>query len=356
MVCKGSVAMIEATPPEPESEEAAEGTAAHWVAAQMLCDMPIPREGDLAPNGVAITVEMLEGAALYADHIKAVRGATWRDGLHVEQRAAAAGLHPDLWGTPDSWGFDVNILDLFDYKFGHRYVEVFECWQLIAYVAAILEHLDGLADQLILVRMHIVQPRCFYRGQPVRTWEIRASDLRSYFNTMSSVAHDIGPDSQCVVNEECIDCPASHRCDALQRAGYEALAITGDSVPFDLAPGPLAREFQKLSRARKALEARHAGLEAQVMARIKAGVDVPMFQLEAATTRQRWTKPVREVLDLGALFGVDLAKPALVTPKQAVGFGIDEAVIMKYSDTPRGELRVVPADTKAARKLFGNSK
>ena len=65
------------TYPEIETDASREGTAAHDVASRLLssaargnCD-PV-QEGELLPNNVVVTAEMLESADLYVDDARAV--------------------------------------------------------------------------------------------------------------------------------------------------------------------------------------------------------------------------------------------------------------------------------------------
>lgn len=71
--------------------------------------------------------------------------------------------------------------------------------------------------------------------------------------------------------------------------------------------------------------------------------------------RERWIKPEPEVIAMGELMGVKLGVTKLVTPKQAIKAGMPEAVIKSFTETPRGELKLVPDDGTKARKIFGNN-
>jgi hypothetical protein len=58
---------------------------------------------------------------------------------------------------------------------------------------------------------------------------------------------------------------------------------------------------------------------------------------------------------MGQLFGVDLSKPGVKTPKQAKKSGVDEAVIKAYSITPLGSIKLVPDNPADARRVFGST-
>ena len=126
--CPGSWKMCQAHPRDATIPEAAEGDAAHWVNTQYTAGV-YPQVGSIAPNGVPVTQEMLEGAELWCDTVGTPQ--------HVEERLPPSEyLGPDNWGTPDAWSYHpVQIpntqiiggrIKLSDYKFGHRYVDVYK--------------------------------------------------------------------------------------------------------------------------------------------------------------------------------------------------------------------------------------
>jgi hypothetical protein len=91
-----------------------------------------------------------------------------------------------------------------------------------------------------------------------------------------------------------------------------------------------------------------------VLALLKAGHQVPHWAVEHGNGRTVWAKPVAEVLALGAAFGLDLAKPPeAITPKQAIDKGLDPSMAAAYSNTPRGEAKLVVDDGSKARRIFG---
>ena len=65
--------------------------------------------------------------------------------------------------------------------------------------------------------------------------------------------------------------------------------------------------------------------------------------------------PVDQVLAMGSLMGVDLSKPGVKTPKQALKSGVDEAVIKAYSITPLGSLKLISDNPADARRVFGTT-
>src|SRR5690242_15247620 len=113
--CFGSVA-LEAAYPQEEGESAAEGTAGHWVGTEMIAgrDHAI---GTAAPNGVVVTEEMLEGAALLCE---VAHSLIPFENMRIEREVSMARIHPENGGTPDvaGIGHEAFVLHVVDYKFG----------------------------------------------------------------------------------------------------------------------------------------------------------------------------------------------------------------------------------------------
>lgn len=352
--CAGSRKMEALYPQGDDSPHALEGTAAHWAASEMLSGRTVD-SGQIAENGVMLNDEMIEAATMYVDEIRKVANTP----IYVEQRVNINYIHEQCWGTPDAWLYDEyqQRLHLWDFKYGHRFVDVFENWQLIEYAAGILDSLgiDGIKDQHITVVMTIVQPRCYVGGSPIRSWSLRASDLRGYFNAARMFeAKAMANDATLTVSPECRDCSARHACPALQRAAYSDMNIATEAVPFDLPPEALGAELRYLQSAIGTLTTRASSLEEQALSMIRQGKSVPHFTAQHGNGRERWVKPEAEVIAMGELMGVNLGVTKLVTPKQAVKAGMPEAIVKSFTEIPRGELKLVPDDGTKARKIFGS--
>lgn len=351
VTCPGSVGM-EAAVPNEESQESREGSAAHWACECALLAEADAELGNVAPNGVITTQEMLDGARLYVNY--AMRVLPSNAVMHVEQRTAPGAIHELCWGTPDLWAMSDRGLDLFDYKFGHLFVEVFENEQLICYAADILKQLDGLQDQLTPVHFHIIQPRSFHRDGPIRTWNTTAAALRPHINRLAAAGAEAlrvsapthsSPDA-------CRDCRARTRCDAFQAAALHATSLAGSSVPFDLSNAEAGRFLALVQYAQKQLDAMETGLETQLTQAMVRGGSVPGWQLVPGDAREAWTVPAADIVSLGQAFGVNLVSKA-ATPNQARKLGIDESVISQYSLRPKGTVKLVPIDFTQSRKVFG---
>ena len=330
-----------------------EGTAAHWCFEQMFAGVT-PAVGATAPNGILVTDEMLDGAELFVDTVRAAVPPDSK--LYIEDKLMMSNVIHDLvWGTPDAFAIAPGVIHLFDYKFGHRYVEEFENWQCITYAAGIYQAIGSLPPETV-VHITIVQPRVFNRGSPVRTWSTTIGELLPYWAKLRAAALLAEcDDAPCVPGDWCEFCNGRHACEALQRTALSATEDAFSSIPLVLPPLAAARELRAMKRSAGMLNARITGLEQQLLDLYRKGTDVPYFMGERAQGRQRWIVPVEQVAALGGMFGINLTKPGAITPKQAVKAGVPAGVVEKMSDEPLGEWRLVEATTDKARKVFGGT-
>lgn len=353
--CPGWVSMQQAYPELGSSPEAAaEGTAAHWAAARMLLGQLVTA-GQLDPAGVMIDEDMLEAAGLYAADVLTADGSMAP--VHVEEGVQIPRVHPDCRGTPDAWAYDAarGVLYVWDFKYGHAFVEVVDNLQLVAYACGILDALgiDGAQDQHIRLDLRIVQPRAYAREGPVRSWSCMASDIRPLVNLLHAAAEEASaPEPRYQPGPQCRYCAGRHACTALQRAALDAADLATRALPVHLPANAVGWELRLLRSALELLQSRCDGLEQEALQLIRSGGQVPHWTAVQGSGRERWAKPVEEVLALGQLFGVDLAKPREpVTPKQAKAL-IDESVINAYAEKPRGAMKLVPLTETNVKKVF----
>lgn len=353
--CPGSLSMQLAFPETEDTPEAAEGTASHWAASEMLSGRLVDI-GQTAPNGVVLSQEMVEGADLYYDHVVATLkplGLTPSDGA-VEVPVACKWIHAECWGTPDFRIWHGRHLYLWDYKFGHRTVPVVSNWQLMAYAVGCVEQ-AGLHDLNATIHMFIVQPRSYGAGGPVREWIVPAADLRGMVNqAVAAVTEALSSAPRTRVGPECRDCRARHACPALLDAAAGACDVAAEAQPMELPPAALGVELRYLYRARELLNARISGLEETAAALIRRGQQVPHWGLEQSAGRTSWSIPAASVVEMGRMLGIDLAKPLdAITPTQARERGVPAEVIAQASTTTRGSMKLVPDDGSKARAIFG---
>lgn len=350
--------------PQADTPESLEGNAAHWAFAELLAGRMIA-EGQIAPNGIVITDEMVEGAEMVLETVKARMPADIFTAPNVEQLVTIEAINSHCWGTPDIWGFAPKplILEVIDYKFGHRFVDEFENDQGVAYIAGLIDRIApiigqgvGLFDQALQVNFTVIQPRCFYKGSSVRTWSIKASDIRAHINILAMAANAaLSPNPVATTNSECRDCPGRHACPALQKAAYADAEFSAQSSPVELSPEAASLELKMLERALERLQSRVEGMQEVVATYIRGGESVPWHRGEQGFGRQAWALPPEQVIAMGQLMNIDLSKVGVKTPKQAIKAGIDESVIKSYTVTPLGAMKLVPDNPADARRVFSKT-
>ena len=80
---------------------------------------------------------------------------------------------------------------------------------------------------------------------------------------------------------------------------------------------------------------------------------MPGWVVEQGIGREKWGKPIAEVIALGDMLEFDLRKPVdAITPNQAKKLGVDESVITAYSTKPRTGLNIVSDNGNKAKQVF----
>lgn len=362
--CPGSVQLEAQYPETEEGESAAEGTAAHFAGSEELLGREV-REGQVADNGVVLTEEMIEGAALWVEDVLTVTGIE-NPQVMVEQRVAMPRIHDAAFGTPDTWFYRPDLFKLWvwDFKFGYGVVEAFENWQLMAYTCGILDLLgiDGRNDQHLWVHLRVVQPRAHHRDGRVREWKVLASDLRGYFNRLHDAAHEaMGPRPHTLSGPHCLHCKAAHACPTLKRATWSAADYLGGHVAEDMSADAAAYELVLLEHITELVKARKRAREADVEARLRRGEAVADWALETTRGRTVFTEEGgKDVILMGDIYGVQMRKPeAPITPVQARKLlkskNVDTSVIEQHTVTPTTGQRLVRDENllTRARLEFG---
>lgn len=364
VACNASVSLQAAIPPLPETDEEAEGTAAHIVAGWAASGVNFEFGQKFTSGGRdwLIDIDMYNGAKLYA---KALGG--FSTFLRVEDAVKCSRIHPEhCRGTPDAWRYfpegtaesnGLPLLRVGDYKYGFRYVEVFENYQLLAYAVGVMERL-GLSDnEGLMLEFILVQPRSYHRDGPVKIWRALAQNVRGLVNIANSAAHAaLGPDPIARTGNHCIDCRARHRCATLQQSTASIVDFSSVAELQPDNPVAMGNELHTLDAAIARLQARRTGLAVAVDAVLRAGQRTPWYELQPARSNLKWKEGATPELirDMGELFGVRTIKPLEpITPRQAIDAGIDESVIVPhYAERPPAHLVVKPTDTKAVDKVF----
>lgn len=128
--------------------------------------------------------------------------------------------------------------------------------------------------------------------------------------------------------------------------------MAGESTPDDLPNEALGLQLDIIQRARAHLEYMESGFSEVLKSKIRAGEVVPGYELKPSYGRLDWSKPLSEILLLGQLFGVDVSKPAAVTPLQAIKAGVPEIAVNPYCSKPAKGLKLTRQTKKSIAKAF----
>jgi hypothetical protein len=362
--CAGSV-RAGLSYPDFTTPEAEIGTAAHWVGSEVLerykssdggCPSPYEWIGKKAPNGITIDEEMAEGAAVYvSDVLHVAQEFGGLQLIEVEQRLYMPDIHPENWGTLDAfmWIHAKGHLFLWEYKHGHRHVSAVCNLQLIDYTKGIINRLeiDGQAEQHITVHHRVVQPFAYKAGGAVEEWVVNAAELRGYYNQLSAQAYEaLGTSPTLTPGKHCRDCPAIAECQGATLASY-ALAdfARTEYAMHKQTPEQLGTEFGILQDSMTLLKARAQAVEEH----IKASTPGTGYTLESARGNLKWTADPAVVIMLCKSAGLEVAKPGLITPTQALSTAKDEslkAMIKSITTRPlQGVKLTKAADSKVAK-------
>ena len=360
--CPGSAAMERRYPEDGDSEASREGTAAHHYLTETLLERPVA-VGDLAPNGFPINAEMVDAAQAYLTDVRDTWAASGAGAeIQVEKRVTMAqSVHCDNWGTPDTYLLDTagRALHVWDYKYGHRYVDAYSNWQMIDYAIGALEG-AGITDwREWRITLTIAQPRNYAPEGSLREWYLSGAALRDRAEELRVAAVAASqPDAPLQTGPHCRDCNAAHACPALARVAMLAVDLSYRQTAVDMPPEAVGLEMTILAAGAARIKARQDALEAHGTGLIRRGERVPGWGITHVKSRPRWSLPTADVVAIGRmLHGVDLAKPPeAVTPTQARKLGVSDDVIAAYTETPAGAAKLAPVDDSTAARIFGSAK
>jgi hypothetical protein len=278
--------------------------------------------------------------------------------LWVEERVTMECVHKDCWGTPDIYLLNTrdHVLDVWDYKYGHRYVDTFQNYQLMLYAMGILE-CNGVSVpdwRGWRITLHIAQPRSFHPEGPYRSWYLSGEALADWVPSFKQAATAATqPGAAFTTGDHCRNCPGLLHCDAALRSGMSAIDVSLLARPLELSPLGLGVLLSLLKDAEKRIKMLADAAEESVLGLLRSGSDVPLWKADYSAGRERWTQEPGEVFALGDMWGVNLRKPPEpITPAQARKLGVDKDVIAAFSDKPRGSLALVQVTERYVTKAF----
>jgi len=332
-----------------------EGTAMHWAAQTLASGIDAVVVGTVAPNGIAIDDELLDGALYYLDVLREYDVPKWE----IEQQLSAPSIHRQCGGTPDAYGLNYARKHVYeaDLKGGYVNVEVFPNGQLIGYSSAIFDKYPEIDDNWKITFV-IIQPRSYHRDGPVREYTTTFGMLREHWNALRGAAERaVSANAPATAGDQCTNCNARHVCSVALEASANMCELSGEPEIVALTDAALDYELLRLQAAERLIKARLTGLTSYAAHMIKRGASLPHFVMERGSGRLHWVEgKEKEAIALGDMFGKNLRKDEkAITPLQASKI-IDPALVAAYSERKPGEVKLTRFDANKVAKAFSNLK
>lgn len=330
----------------PAGAAAEEGTAAHWVKEQLRAGNPVA-VGDAAPNGVAVTQDMLNYGAQansYLDKL-AVGGKVFTE-LNIEikfGKYTIKGTVDDVALPPDGRAFHQV-----DYKYGYTHVPADSSQNRIYGI--------GLRQRFVREQgtLHVVQPRD-YTAKPTRSWVFTPIDQLDFCQKVEralDAAHEKNPVA--IPGSHCNRCPGRGQCAAVREWSMVEEHAGSDA---QLSPEAVAFELHLARRQAELAAARVKGLEDEAAHVLRTGGLVPGWSMQSKPGREQWTDE-QPVLSLAEGFGLldTVSTRKLITPNQAIKAGLPAELVRMHTTRPQGEAKLVPTGETLAARIFGETK
>jgi len=351
--CPAFPRMLQEFPDDQDHPSAREGQAALHYITETIRGRPV---GEYATNKHPITQDMRDDGEQMLTDMRAViqPGVEWC----IEQELQMPQVHPTMnRGRIDFGAIDWNTRTVhsWEYKYGHTDVDVYENWQLVDYAVGLVNLFNvPLSDAPWTIDFRVYQPRSFHGSGPMKRWNVNGPKFYELVDRLAASAAEASqPGAPFRTGPQCDNCPARHACPALRAVGGRSIDMSKRGLPHVLEPLQAGIALREIRAARERLEDLETGLEAQIMADLRAGKTVPYWEAVPSQGREKWDVPADVVISTAKLMGHDLAKPVeALTPAQARKKGFDETVISAYASRQPGEIKLKPVDSKAVRKAF----
>lgn len=313
--CPGSVALCRTVPKAPQSENAAEGSAAHEVLERCLNQWAIDKTFlnpydmvGLEILGFEVDDEMAEAVAYTLD---IVRMELHKGGeLLVEVKVTVT---DDTGGT-----LDIAIIRPFeeivviDFKYGKGVIVVaMDNKQMLLYLL-------GLAKQYGCpkARLGIVQPRV-HSGDQVSFWDVPEGYLETFTRELTRhIAMTKEKEALLLAGTHCRWCDAKAVCPALRKdLGTAMMPVAGSQVIFPDAKSLTLENIVKVLDYKERIEKWLDAVCAHAFEIALSGGDVPGYTLAPKRANRVW-KDEKEVLQKFADLGDSILKVKVVSPAQ----------------------------------------
>lgn len=285
--CPGSVALCEQVPKPPDSEYAAEGTAAHMLAEKVLQAPPnafyyVGRE---KINGFEVTEEMATHVQEYVDYVRNIRNETGGE-LLIEQRFHLKHLHPDFFGTCDAVVMQpFGELHVLDFKYGAGVaVEVEDNDQMKFYGLGAMELGDFTS-----ITLHVCQPRAHHEDGGYRTWKTTPEELLEFGKYLKIKALEARkPNAPLQEGDWCRWCAAAAVCPKLYKKAVQTAQSDFAEPKLPVVEKLTHEQISKVLEHRKLIESWFKSVEDYALQSLMAGEKIAGLKLVSRRSSREW--------------------------------------------------------------------
>jgi hypothetical protein len=346
--CPGSVILEAECPPQETSQYAAEGTAAHEIAALCLrreedAEHYIGEVVEVGDEQFKVDEDMAANIQVYLDTVRADMDADGvpHSDLKVEHRFELKYISTELYGTTDAcYTSPFGTLRVYDLKYGRgTYVEVEDNSQLLIYALGAWDETDRAATEIEAV---VVQPR-FRDEEPVRRQVYTSDALERFVRELrKGVVRVEAKDQTLQTGPWCKFCNGISICKAKRE---EVFAVIPKENPKPEPSLLTIGQIQRVLSVADTLEDWVKGVRAHAESIAKSGVTIPGYKLIAKKGHRRWTDEIAVENAFEATFGEAIYEKKLKSPaKLEKVVGKDE--IAGYVEVPDNGVQLVPDSAK----------
>ena len=347
--CPGSVKLSATVPPQPSSEYALEGTAAHKLAE--ICIVKNKKPEDFISKEIElvddeqlkegkkqityeVTEDMAEAVEVYVDYVRKQRGE-----LNIEMRFDLSHIEPGMFGTNDACVYDklLGMLEVIDYKHGAGIaVSPVENMQLAYYGIGAAKIYELHPNSTI--KLTIVQPRA--AGEPIKSWTTTVGYLENFAKKLKAGAKATrAKNPKFAEGSWCRFCPAQAVCPQLQAKSLEiAKAEFADDGAIILPePETLSKvDIAKVLGFAGTLGSWLKAVEAFAFGMLERGEKVEGFKLVKKRSNRKWKFDDEKLIELFDHNGIRnyLNPPKLKSPAQIEALKIDKNLVASLCETP----------------------
>ena len=341
LTCNGSRLLSNLPTVNVEDTVKDEGNAADWLIQQVFTGQHLLEElvNRKSPNGVYVTEEMVDNLQEYLKWVVGKGG--------VEQDCSYQGQTWQVAGRADHVYYDGTTLFVSDFKYGWKIVDVIENWTLISHaVGWVLQ--NGIQPENVEFRIY--QPRPYHPEGVVRSYRIDSVTLieraEFIFNTLDNLNDELQ------TSKHCYRCPSMGICPAAQQAGMNAIDVAYRAFESEPTNDQVEFLMQETQKAVDVLKQNLNAYEDMTLNRLKSGQHFKNYQIQQDLGRETWRDDVTpEIVQM--MTGVNVTKPAMVTPKQAIKAGVPEDFVKSLTTRPNKGVKLVRANAnEQASKLF----